>query len=211
VARCEAAQVPARWAVEEGTVADTICRWGRWSTLAVVSLSHPPGNQPLARLESGFRTLIQRCPVPVLAVPSQATPLGEGASLEAGADPGQLEGSALLAYDGSPKADEALYVSTYLCRQWELPLVVVTVGEQGHAESVALTRAWAYLREHGVHATYVGRRGSVGDVVLDVAREHQSALIVMGGYGFSPVVQIVLGSAVDQVLHLSQCPVLICR
>jgi nucleotide-binding universal stress UspA family protein len=117
----------------------------------------------------------------------------------------------LLAYDGSPKADEALYVSTYLGRQWEMPLVVVTVGEQGRAESEALTRARAYLREHGVNAAYVDRQGDVGDVILDAAREHESALIVMGGYGFSPVVQIVLGSAVDQVLRMSQRPVLICR
>jgi nucleotide-binding universal stress UspA family protein len=116
-----------------------------------------------------------------------------------------------LAYDGSPKADEALYVSTYLSRQWGIPLVVVTVGEREHAESVALTRAWKYLLEHGVHATYVGRKGNVGDVVLQVAQEHQSSLIVMGGYGFGPMVQIVLGSAVDQVLRLSPSPVLICR
>jgi nucleotide-binding universal stress UspA family protein len=51
--------------------------------------------------------------------------------------------------------------------------------------------------------------GSV--VILDAAREHRSALIAMGGCGFSPVVQIVLGSAVDQVLGASQRPVLICR
>jgi nucleotide-binding universal stress UspA family protein len=117
----------------------------------------------------------------------------------------------LLAYDGSPKADEALYVSTYLCRQWKMPLVVVTVGEQEHVESVAMTRAWTYLREHGVQATYLDRQGSVGDVILDTAKEYQSALIAMGGYGFSPVMQIVLGSAVDQVLRASHCPVLICR
>jgi nucleotide-binding universal stress UspA family protein len=199
--RCEAAQIPARWVLAQGGVADNICHWARWCNLAVVSLSHPPGSQPLARLGSGFRALIQRCPRPVLAVP---TSLGDK---EAGA----VEQSVLLAYDGSPKADEALYVSTYLCRQWEIPLVVVTVGEKEHTESVALTRAWKYLFEHGVDATYVGRKGNVDEVVLQVAQEHQSTLIVMGGYGFSPMVQIVLGSAVDQVLRLSQTPLLICR
>lgn len=199
--RCQEAGVSARWLVEAGGVADSICRWGRWSNLAVVSLSHPPDDQPLARLESGFRALIQRCPLPVLAVPSAAADTDLGAS----------EQSILLAYDGSSKADEALYVSTYLSGQWQIPLVVVTVDEQARGASLALTRAWKYLREHGVHATFVGRQGRVGDVVLAVAREHQSALIVMGGYGFSPMVQIVLGSAVDQVLRSSQRPVLICR
>jgi hypothetical protein len=59
----------------------------------------------------------------------------------------------LLAYDGSPKADEALYVSTYLSGQWDIPLVVVTVDEQGHGASLALTGAQNYLQDHGVHAT----------------------------------------------------------
>ena len=144
---------------------------------------------------------MQRCPVPVLAVPSAAGAV----------DAGPSDQSVLLAYDGSPKADEALYVSTYLSGQWKIPLVVVTVDEGGHRSSLALTRAREYLRDHGLHAAYVERRGEVGDVVLEAAREHQSALIVMGGYGFSPMVQIVLGSAVDQVLRSSHRPVLICR
>lgn len=199
--RCQAAHVPARWIVQEGSVAESICHWGRWSSLAVVSLSHPPGDQPLARLGSGFRALVQRCPLPVLAVPS-----AEGAG-----DLGSPEGGVLLAYDGSSKADEALYVSTYLSGQWKVPLVVVSVDEPGRAASLVLAHAWSYLREHGIHATYVDRRGSVGEVVLDVAREHGCAWIVMGGYGFSPMVQIVLGSAVDQVLRFCQRPVLICR
>jgi nucleotide-binding universal stress UspA family protein len=117
----------------------------------------------------------------------------------------------LLAYDGSPKADEALYVSTYLSGQWKVPLVVLTVDERGDVPSIALTRARDYLGKHGVEATYVTRRGSVGNVALDVAQEHQSAMIVMGGYGFGPMVQIVLGSAVDQVVRSSQRPVMICR
>jgi nucleotide-binding universal stress UspA family protein len=33
----------------------------------------------------------------------------------------------------------------------------------------------------------------------------------MGGYGHSPVMEVVLGSAVDQVLRESRQPTLICR
>lgn len=229
--RCQAAEVPARWIVERGSVADSICEWGRWTNLAVVGLSHPPGDQPLARLGSGLRTLVQRCPVPVLAVPSAGGTVDPAASMAAVVAGRQ---GVLLAYDGSPKADEALYVSTYLSGQWGISLVVVSVDETtqptekvdradvetGEREgavvgswstSATLARAWKYLREHGVQATYVGKKGSVADVILNVAREHQSGMIVMGGYGFSPMVEIVLGSAVDQVLRVSQRPVLICR
>jgi nucleotide-binding universal stress UspA family protein len=36
-------------------------------------------------------------------------------------------------------------------------------------------------------------------------------LIVMGGYGRGPVLEVVLGSALDQVLRQSHRPTLICR
>jgi nucleotide-binding universal stress UspA family protein len=34
---------------------------------------------------------------------------------------------------------------------------------------------------------------------------------LMGGYGHSPVLEVVLGSVVDTVLRASQQPVLVCR
>jgi nucleotide-binding universal stress UspA family protein len=33
----------------------------------------------------------------------------------------------------------------------------------------------------------------------------------MGSYGFSPVLEVALGSTVDQVLRRSRQPVLVCR
>jgi nucleotide-binding universal stress UspA family protein len=68
-----------------------------------------------------------------------------------------------------------------------------------------------YLERHGIGASYIEKRGSVGQVILEAAAESESDLIVMGGYGFDPVLEIVLGSAVDQVLRESRLPVLICR
>jgi len=193
--RCETAGVSGTLAIEVGRPARKICQRAQWADLVVLSLTHPPGPRPLARLGSGFRSLVQRCPRPVLAVP------GVPSSLD----------RALLAYDGSPKAEEALFISTYLSGQWEIPLVVVTVVEAGRATSEALERAQEYLKEHGVQAEFVKESGPVAEAVLRTARAHESDLILMGGYGFSPVLEVVLGSAVDQVLRESRKPVLICR
>jgi hypothetical protein len=66
--------------------------------LVVLGLSHPYTPGLVARLESGLHTIIQRCPVPVAAVPMSMVRLDR----------------VLLAYDGSPKATEALFVATYL-------------------------------------------------------------------------------------------------
>jgi hypothetical protein len=56
---------------------------------------------------------------------------------------------ALLAYDGSPRADEALCVAVYLTERWEVPLAVVTVAD-GRAKAEALARAQDYLKAHDV-------------------------------------------------------------
>jgi nucleotide-binding universal stress UspA family protein/uncharacterized ParB-like nuclease family protein len=192
--RCAEVDVVGHLVVESGSVGAIVADRARWTDLVALTLSYPPGNQPLARLRSGFRTLVQRCPRPLLIVPGQTTGLN----------------SALLAYDGSPKAEEALFVATHLGARWGIPIVVLTVaGDKRVAD--ALARAQTYLEQHGVQATYEQRTGRVGDAILQCAQELKSELIVMGGYGLDSLREAVLGSAVDQALRESKCPLLICR
>jgi nucleotide-binding universal stress UspA family protein len=193
--RCEAAGVPGQLAIEVGGIARKICERTRWTDLIVVNLAYPPPSQPVAKLGSGFRTLIRRCTSPVLAVPEAPSPLD----------------NVLLAYDGSPRADEALFVATYLADRWETSLTVVTVTENGNVPPKTTLHAQRYLDSHGVQATYLEESGTVGEVISTTAEEQGSNLIIMGGYGHSPVVEVMLGSAVDQVLRESRQPTLICR
>ncbi len=161
----------------------------------VVSLAHPPLPQPIARLRSGFRDLIQRCPQPVLAVPGDVSPFVRG----------------LVAYDGSPRAEEALIIAAYLALRWDLALVVVTALEQGGAKPQAQAGAWEYLQSRGVTASYVIEQRSVAETILTTAESYRADVIIMGGYGVRPELEIVLGSTVDHVLRASLMPVLICR
>jgi nucleotide-binding universal stress UspA family protein len=116
-----------------------------------------------------------------------------------------------LAYDGSPKAEEALFVAAYMASCWRVPLTVVTVLGDHAITSGAVTRSRAYLESHGVEAIYIQAEGPVAEAILVAAQEHQTDLTLMGGYGHSPVVEVVLGSAVDKVLRASDWPTLICR
>ncbi|MBC8449701.1 MAG: universal stress protein [Chloroflexi bacterium] len=193
--RCQEANVEGHLALEVGEVPRRICERSRWADLVVLSLTYPPAPQPLARLGSGLSTVIRRCPRPVLAVPPASSPFSR----------------ALLAYDGSPKAEEALFVAAYLAGCWRIPLVVLTVIEGERTTSETLAQARHYLEKRGVPATFVQETGPVAVAILKAADEHGSDLIVMGGYGFSPVLEVVLGSAVDQVLRASRRPLLICR
>lgn len=192
--RCAQAGITGQLRLEAGDISREICGRARWSDLLIANLAYPPGKQPLARLSSGFRTLIQRCPLPLLATPRRSTGLTR----------------ALLAYDGSPKAEEALFIATYLAGKWQLPLVVVTVAT-GDVGQATLDQAQKYLEDHNVQATYVLEKGQVGEAVLSTGRDHGCDLIIMGGYGANPVLEVVLGSSVDQVLRESEKPMLICR
>lgn len=197
--RCQTDDIPGELAIEAGKTARLICERAVWTDLIVMYLEHPPGRQPLQKLKSGFRTILHRCSRPILAVPGEATMMEH----------------ALLAYDGSPKADEALFVSAHLANCWNVTLTVMTVTEIGRRTSETLSLAKSYLHTHDVQATFCEIPGadydSVGAAVLDTAREHQCDHIIMGGYGRKSVLEIVLGSSVDHVLRESPVPVLICR
>jgi len=193
--RAQAAGVPYGFAIEVGEIAAQIIDRARWVDLVILKLSYPPGPRPLARLRSGFHRIIQDSPRPVLTVPRGAGPIDR----------------ALLAFDGSSKSEEALYLATYLAGRWKIPLVVLTVQEGDRVGEATLERAAEYARDHEVNPVTELRAGPVDEAILAVAREHECNLILMGGYGLSPLLEFALGSAVDKVLRKAEVPVLICR
>ncbi|MBE2231992.1 MAG: universal stress protein [Anaerolinea sp.] len=192
--RCQAAGVVGQLVIEVGPVARTICQRARWTDLVVANLAFPPTRSLPGKLQSGFRALVHHCTRPVLAVP-RVSPLSR----------------ALLAYDGSPRAREALFIAAYLAGRWRIPLAVVTVVEPGRAGAATLDAARAYLETHAVEACYLEVQGPVAPAILQAAADQQADLLVMGGYGYSPMWEAMLGSAVDHLLRECQQPMLICK
>ena len=56
---------------------------------------------------------------------------------------------ALLAYDGSPKTQEALFIATYLASAWKIPLVVGSILDEGRVGTQTIQRAREYLEARG--------------------------------------------------------------
>ncbi|WP_129674497.1 universal stress protein [Candidatus Chloroploca sp. Khr17] len=193
--RCAEEGLVGKLMVDHGVIARQICARARWADLVVMSLAHPTPDEPFGRLRSGLRDLIQRSPQPVLTVPDDISPLKRG----------------LVAYDGSPRADEALMLAAYLALRDQLSLVVVTAREPNDDLRLTIGRAQAYLEERGIQAGYVIDSHPAAEAILRAASEHGSNLIFIGGYSVRPEVEIVIGSTVDHVLRQSQLPVLICR
>ncbi len=194
--QCAEAGIVGEMAIEVGNIVDTIVKRAAWADLVVTTLRQPSADQARPRYGSGFIQLVQRCPQPILVYP-----IGAEIKID----------RVLLAYDGSPKADEALFVATYLKSRWTIDLVVLTVETEYTSES-ALTRAKHYIEGHGIHdADYVLRQKPIAEAILETAETYQSSYLIMGGFGFSPVKYMMLGSTVEKVLQEIQHPVLICR
>jgi nucleotide-binding universal stress UspA family protein len=187
--RCHEAQVTGKLAISTGQIARTIADRARFVDLIVLPLNHPPPAQGIARLMSGFRAIIRRAGRPVLAVPDLVSPVNK----------------ILLSYNGTPRADEGLYLATRLVSEWHAELFVLAVQENGKK----LDRARAYLEEHHRPATYLLAKGAVDEAILQTADTYACNLIIMGGYGSNPVLEVMLGSTVEKVLLHSKYPVLI--
>jgi nucleotide-binding universal stress UspA family protein len=74
-----------------------------------------------------------------------------------------------------------------------------------------LRGAREYLEARGITARYLEGSTPIAKAVLTSAEAHDSNLIIMGGYGYGLVREMVLGSTVDEVLRTFRSPVLICR
>ncbi len=192
-----AAGLDGEFAVEVGShPVQTINRRAAWVDLVVVRGTRPKGPVPLDQASPEMKELVRGCPRPI-----QVSPDGTNS----------VYNRAILAYDGSPKADEALFIATYMTARWTKSLVVVTV-ETAYTTAAASERARKYLEDHGLkNVTYVLREGDIAQNVLDTAAEYDSNLLFMGGFSFRSLRHLTLGSSAERILLEFPHPMWICR
>jgi nucleotide-binding universal stress UspA family protein len=187
------AGIRGRLVLEQGNISRRVEERSHWSDLVVLHLKHPPGDQPMQRLLSGLRAFLTRSPRPALVV-------GQASQMK----------HALLAYDGSPKANEALYLAAYLASCWGTKITVLTSLEKSLRESLNLQKAKGYLVAQSVEANYIQRRGAAGPAVIAEAMESGCDFVLIGGYGQASIVELMFGSTLDYVLREYRGPIWIC-
>jgi nucleotide-binding universal stress UspA family protein len=193
--RCNAADVKCDLQLKTGDITANICELARWNDLVVLNLTYPPEHSTFARLLSGIRNLIQRCPRPILLTPQTSKPLTH----------------ALLAFDGSLKGQEALFIAAYLAGQWKLPLHVISIGDEIVISEIQ-DLARGYLDSLNIQAEYITvNRNNNSELILDYLNQLNIDLLVTGGYSLSPVKEIFQGSDVDDILRQVKIPIIISR
>ena len=189
---CADAGVDGKLFIEVGEITTKICERATMTDLIVLKIVHPPMGG-LATLKSPFRTIILNSSRPVLGVPTKATPFQR----------------ALLAYDGSNQAKEALFVATYLAEIWKTELLVFTAWDGTKVKTDAQEHVRKYLDLHEVEAEYIISERGAMDALKKIAEERSVDLVLMGSHGGSMLQQVFSGSALDYMLRESNVPVFI--
>jgi nucleotide-binding universal stress UspA family protein len=145
-------------------------------------------------LTSPFRAIIVNSSRPVLGVPTRASQLKH----------------AVLAYDGSERAKEALFVATYLAEIWKTELIVFTATD-AKLTADAQDHVRRYLDIHEVEAEYVISEQGAMDSLKTLTEERDVDLVLMGSHGGSVLQQVFTGSALDYMLRESKIPTFVCH
>jgi nucleotide-binding universal stress UspA family protein/uncharacterized ParB-like nuclease family protein len=194
--RCQAAGIESfRFKFSQGNLIKSLADQVNFADLVILPLNHPPGNKPIQRLSSGLTTIIRQSPVPVLTVPNQ---------------PERIQ-TLVLAYDGSPKAREAMFIAAYFGMQLNSNVIVVTSKKGLNNPGDVLDNAREYLGRFPLQAEYQLSEDRVCDEINKIAATKRIDLILIGGFGGGSIFDVMLGSVVDRVLRENCLPVLICR
>ncbi len=191
--RCQEAGVNGNLAIIAGEVTEVIRERALLTDLIVLNLAHPP-LRGFAGLRSGLRTILRKAARPVLTVPGVYSPLDR----------------ALLAFDGSENAREALFVAAYLAETWQTELTVLTATDGGRIPASVQEYARTYLEVHEIQARYLINDGAK-TILPRLVNEYGVNLVIMGSYGGPTLRELLLDSAVNFMLREARCPLLICH
>jgi nucleotide-binding universal stress UspA family protein len=191
---CKDAGVEGTLVIDVGDVTQTICERAVLTDLIVMKMTVPPATG-ISALASPFRTIIGNSSRPLITVPAEARHFNR----------------ALLAYDGTPRSKEALFVATYLAEMWQTELIVFTAPDGPKLQADAQDHVRRYLDIHEVEAEYIISEHGAMDYLKKTAEERTVDLVLMGSHGGSVLQQVFIGSALDYMLRESKVPIFICR
>jgi nucleotide-binding universal stress UspA family protein len=190
-------QLSHEWSRVAGSEAAILVLESRCHDLLVIGQAGPDAGrfwpQPHHLLE---RTLL-KSGHPLIAVP------------RSGAFPGIGE-RILVAWDGAREAARAVEdAMPVLERAKQVTLVTVDLRS---GDALSADHLMTLLKRHGVRVSAQGARShgrAIGEVLLARARELGCDLLVMGGYGHSPLREHLFGGATHFVLEHMDVPVLL--
>jgi len=121
----------------------------------------------------------------------------------------EVNGRALVAWDGSAEAQNVLHAALPLLR---LARDVTIFEVQDHAIETPAEEAASYLARHDISAVIIRRRAGLtptAAMLLGEAAAQKASYIVMGGFGHSRLVEAVFGGVTREMLGESPVPLVL--
>ncbi len=133
----------------------------------------------------------------------------------------------LVPTDGSDFAKKAQSHALFLAKVTGAELIAVSVVENNFVNGLPLDdevyqlnqilkekseenlKEFDKLNEDNLKITHIVREGSPAKVILEVAKEEEIDLIVMGSSGKSGFDRFIMGSVADKVVNSAKCAVLV--
>jgi nucleotide-binding universal stress UspA family protein len=124
----------------------------------------------------------------------------------------RAEGPVLAAYDGSAPSREAFHLFGLLGLDGGQPVRVAAVGA-GHEDALDLAmRGAEILRPRGIAVDALALTGrDVAEAVLEAVEGNGARMLVMGAFGGSSFIRLLVGSTTDILLRDCPVPVFVAR
>ena len=118
----------------------------------------------------------------------------------------------MIAYDGSENSNKALTLAAFFASKLDLSLFLLNVNESEDSGRKTVQEAREYLGPY--HISKIEEKiisGEATDQIVNVSKEQQIDLIIMGSYGHSRIREAILGSTTVQTMRRVTTPVLMAR
>ena len=195
-ARLEPEDVPWDWTDVTGDLDQALRDAAGLADIIVINRRLDGSDYPDMRALAG--DLLVKGDTPVLAVPEDARCF-------------DAAGHALIAWDGSDEAQNALQAATpLLALAGEVTILEIDDGSL----HIPATEAARYLSRHGIEPRIrraVTTIASADEVLLADIRLLGAAYVVMGGYGHSRLTEALFGGVTRRMLAESPVPLLLAR
>lgn len=117
----------------------------------------------------------------------------------------------LIAWDGSEHVLRAVRAAMPLLRKADqVDIVIITNSKRAELEAEAASDIAVFLARHRIKVEVnilPGNSGKVSDIIRSHARDLGANLIVMGGYGHSPMREFLFGGPTRSMLQDSKEPI----
>lgn len=192
--RCREQNVPVTTEILFGGVQELLLKEANQSTMIAQGQRGYRHNGEKKRIGHNFRKVAQHAEIPILVGDEEQESLRR----------------VLLAYNGSPRARQALTrVVRWQTNSFE-QVIVVVVQQIGSVSQQRLSKVRADLDARGLSDyVFVNRRGRPASQIVAAAVESRADLIVMGSFRYPALIEWLLGSTVEGVLRKTHLPVML--